>query len=618
METSNNQRWEGLMKKLSTLVHVVQRGAVLATALLLPIAGYGRSSASGATPSTVIFTLLTPPAARIAGDTIVAVVKISNNDGLVSGSYCYSGDSAALYRDTLGKGSASQPAPTITTSQGSTILNAGTDASITTPECFTNGVDTVKGVLYNAPYTDTLHQLSVNPKGVTAVTEPFKLLPGDLYTLSLESATGVHLTGTDTLVYPNGHTTIYSIGYDRYGNGRGRESSDWSVTNTLHPLTQSSNISVIYYDASNAAHNESGLVIARAARFVNGVFQDSLAADSLGIVIIGPPSSLDSAVTRDVNGGGYLDEIELYFNKPITILPSTGFTVTAGGTVFPVDSLGGVAGAGAGGETGTHFVVYLHEQQNGIPQTAWRPLVSIWGIQGAPDINNLMTKDGAGPVIWMVVKTINNPQDRKQDVVTVIFSEPIAGQGGSQFVWSTVKPSDVFSVYRLNAAQTGYDTLSTMLDSIVSFTQMVNDSTLRFSMTNGNDITTNDYMNIKVAAGQIFDARGNAPVFVNRKALVAVAVGIAAGALHVAPFVKTTQSRAGFVVTFGGYPAEQVSATVRTVQGKMVQRLSLEHGSGFLLWPYSDLRGNRVSNGLYLIEIRAGEKLIRQKVLVTG
>jgi hypothetical protein len=42
-----------------------------------------------------------------------------------------------------------------------------------------------------------------------------------------------------------------------------------------------------------------------------------------------------------------------------------------------------------------------------------------------------------------------------------------------------------------------------------------------------------------------------------------------------------------------------------------------EQDHGFLVWLYSDLRGNRVSNGLYLIEIKAGAKLIKQKVLVT-
>lgn len=415
-----------------------------------------------APPSVATFNILTPPAGRIAGDTILAVVTISNKDGLVPGTYCYYPDSAAIYQDSLGKGNT--PPPIIITDHGTnsgTINDApGTASSVA--ECFTNGVDTVKMVLYRAPYTDpsvsgidTLHQLVVNLNGVTATTGPFKLLPGDLYSLELENAAGVHLTGTDTLLYPDGHITIYSIGYDRFGNEIGRENSNWSVDGTLHGLTQNSMISQIYYDASNSTTSESGVVTARAPRFLNGVFQDSLAVDSLGIAIIGPPSSLDSAVTRDVNGDGYLDEIELYFNKPVTFpagMSGANFSIIYNGVTFNVDSIGGM---GPNGETNTHFVVYLQEDSTAQPQTEWRPLVSITGIQGSNDIKNITAKDGAGPVIWTVTKTINNPEDRTQDVVTVTFSEPIVGPKGSPFAWSTLEPSLVLTVYRLNAAGTG-------------------------------------------------------------------------------------------------------------------------------------------------------------------
>jgi fibro-slime domain-containing protein len=478
-----------------------------------------------APPSTATFNIITPPPGRIAGDTILAVVTISNHDGLVPGTYCYMGDTAGLYHDTLGKGASGlQPDPIIKTGDGTTTLNAGNGGAVTTPECFQNGVDTVKVVLYNAPYTDpltgidTLHQLSVNLRGVTAVTTPFKLLPGDLYSLQLENAAGVHLTGIDTLTYPDGHASIYSVGYDRFGNKRGRELANWSVTPTLHALTQTSMISQIYYDASNATYDESGLVFARAARFFNGTFADSLAVDSLGIYIVGPPSSLDSAVTRDVNGDGYLDEIELYFNKQVTILPGTAFTITANGVTFPVDS---VSGVGTTGSTGTHFIAYLAEQKTVPPQTAWRPLVSIAGMQGTPDISKYMSKDGAGPVIWSVTKTINNPENRTQDVVVVTFSEPITGPGGTPFSWSKVKPSDVFTVYKLKPDGT-YDTIAMALDSIMSFAELVNDSTLKFTMANGVDITANDYMNIKAITGQVYDSKGNAPVSDNRKAPVKV------------------------------------------------------------------------------------------------
>jgi hypothetical protein len=122
--------------------------------------------------------------------------------------------------------------------------------------------------------------------------------------------------------------------------------------------------------------------------------------------------------------------------------------------------------------------------------------------------------------IQAVTKTILNPEDRTQDRVTAYFSEPIMGPNGSPFAWSMLRPSTVLAVYRPNAAGTGYDTLYNVLDSIASFTQAVNDSTYTFNMTNGVDLTPNDYINIKVAAGQVFNAQGNAPVADNRKVKV--------------------------------------------------------------------------------------------------
>ena len=86
----------------------------------------------------------------------------------------------------------------------------------------------------------------------------------------------------------------------------------------------------------------------------------------------------------------------------------------------------------------------------------------------------------------------------------------------------------------------------------------------------------------------------------------------------VAPFVKMTASRTSCSIVFGGYDKVQVSAAVYSVNGKLLaQFASAASGRDCFLWNYADLHGNRVSNGLYIVEIRAGEKLIRQKVLVT-
>jgi hypothetical protein len=280
----------------SVLAATVGSGSHVAT-IQIPV-----TVTADAGPTSATFSWLTAPAARIAGDTMVGVVAIFNKDGPVPGVTCLS--KSLSCRDTISKGSG--PDPTITTNRGTAIITAASGANAA-DECFTNSVDTIKIVLFRAPFTDisagavdTLHQLFLNINGMAVTTGPFKLLPASLYSLRLENAAGAHLSGIDTLVYPDGHVTIYSVGYDRFGNKRGRELSNWSVNQTLHPLSQAGAISQIYYDASNATFDESGLIIARAARFNNGVFSDSLAADSVGVFVRGKANAVNAARSRHV------------------------------------------------------------------------------------------------------------------------------------------------------------------------------------------------------------------------------------------------------------------------------------------------------------------------------
>ena len=294
--------------------------------------------------------------------------------------------------------------------------------------------------------------------------------------------------------------------------------------------------------------DENGNLFAHAQRTltINGSTMTDTIGDSLGFYIKGPPSALDSAVTRDVNGNGYLDEIELYFSKPVTFPPgylNSNITISYISTInghlvtvpFSVDSIQAMDGSG------TKFILHLVENTTSLPnspQTAWRPYISMVGLENPSSVPMTQCKDGAGPVIWSVTKTIVSVSDRKQDVVQVIFSEPIQGPNGSQFTPATEKPSIVLVDYRKNANGT-WDTInifapslaSNGLDSlyITSFSRVVNDSTLEFVMSNGRDLTTNDYLNINTSSNQIYDNRsrttggtGVPPVEDNQKVQVKV------------------------------------------------------------------------------------------------
>jgi hypothetical protein len=442
----------------------------------------------------------------------------------VPGLYCYPATtgSSVIYQDSLGKGD--KPVPTVNTNGGSGTINQAPDRTSRVTECFNNGIDTISFTLYRAPYhnitdPDTMHELVVLLDSLSATTGPFTLLPGLLHNLQIIDGNGVHLTGIDTLNWPSGAITVYTVGYDICGNKRGRTASNWYVTGNLHQPSQPIGARQIYYDASTATGDESGLLIGRALR--SAALNDST-GDSLGIVIKGPPFVLDSAVTRDANGNGYLDEIELYFSKPVTFPDSfslTNFIIKYPATVnsqvvnvpFMVESMSLMD------SIGSKIVLHLAEDSTTLPgsaQTAWKLYITLSGLNGN-SVPSFQCSDGAGPVIWSVTKTIANVSDRKQDVVRVKFSEPIQGPNGSPFAPANTRPESVLNIFRRNADGT-WDTVHTLspapaangIDSLyINSFRPVNDSTLEFSMSNGRDLSPNDYININASAKQIFDNR---------------------------------------------------------------------------------------------------------------
>ena len=240
-----------------------------------------------------------------------------------------------------------------------------------------------------------------------------------------------------------------------------------------------------------------------------------------------PPAVLDSTITRDANGNGFLDRIELYFNKPVSIAPAfplSNIFATSHGITFTIDSIIGLLPRG---RTDAKFVLCIHEDSmslQNVPQTGWTPSVSISGMTGAGPVSNFACIDGAGPVIWKVVKTISKTDDRTTDLVTVTFSERISGIKGVAFDVST-RPESVFEVYH----EVYHNVLVApgFLDSISGFARMVNDSILEFMMTNGKDLTPNCFLSILPAAplaDKPVSGTPNAPAPGNRNAQVAVRV----------------------------------------------------------------------------------------------
>jgi len=447
---------------------------------------------SAGPPTAMEMEVLTPPGQRIAGDTIAAVVRIRNNDGLVPGQWCDS----TTYQNALGTGGGGRPNPTAD----------GAIMGTTIHECFQNGVDTVKFVLYYAPAnTDSMEKLIVVMRGISASSEPFVMHPGALSRIALEGFDGKNLDSIH-LNYPTGSKLIIAEGYDAYGNRRGPENGDWSVTGTLHAIDKGTNVPQVFYESGQVKYDEDGSIRA----VVTGP-GGAAVSDSVRVTITGQPTNLTTIVTQDANGNGYLDRLVLHFDKNVT-WPDTGaYHFTFSGTTtdpitgepvtytLTVDSVAGRNGT----KTDSVFIVYLAEPTKpgdpayGHPETNWTPKVTITGLNGVSPVTNVTATDGAGPVIWSVTKTISSPGVRSQDLVTVTFSEPI-GTNGNGFNISQA-PNSIIRVWEKRTLPDGSDTLvelTDMLTSIKDFYQVDKNISIEFYMSNSKDLTARDYLSL--------------------------------------------------------------------------------------------------------------------------
>ncbi|MBN1309441.1 MAG: fibro-slime domain-containing protein [Chitinispirillaceae bacterium] len=491
-------------------------------------------------PTDVTITIVTPPDKRIAGEPIEIALTITNRDGLVPGVYCFGEDSetVVIYTDTLGTGGRPRPFVLI----GGDTLWLGDGGN----QCFTNGRDTITTVLYYVPLdADSMHRISVTLGDLQARTIPFTIIPGPLDSLAIEYKPDQPTPVGDTLViwYPGGSKIVYAIGYDRFGNRIGPIKSDWSTDSTLHPIERATNTERIVYQADRVTDNEAGTITAVPADTALSSFQAHVF-----VKIIGPLITLENARTRDADGNGYLDRLELTFSRPVAIPEEYEFNdvlIRYRDEFFTIDSI-----IGAGGDADSVWVVVLKENVTDDPQTGWVPMVSFGRDEtiGLDSVADLVAEDGAGPVVWEVSKTITTTKDRKQDVVTVEFSEPIqrnTGEGQSisitdqiemiLYVWEAVPDS-------ADSNQVNYVLLDSMLVGIENL-QSIDERKLTFLVLNGVDIAPRHFISVRMTVSDSGDTTAyitdraeepNLPEYENQKVRVTIE-GPAPQKIDVAP-----------------------------------------------------------------------------------
>ncbi len=450
-------------------------------------------------PSEIRVRIITPQHQRVAGEQILMVVELFNEDGKVKGPWDFN---SAVYTDLLPDGG--RPKPFVLIDNDTVFLGASGK------ERFEDGVDTVPLVLYYAPMDDdSLHQITITLDGLKAVTDPFPLNAGGLHHMKIERQERIASPVGDTLIV---RTTddllqLVSIGYDIYGNRIGKENSNWSTDSILHPITGTTqNTHQIVYYLTGVKDNEYGNIIAKSST------QPTISTNVF-IKLLGPATKLISATTEDVNGNGYLDRIVLKFNKAVTLPEDASedlFRVTHGGTYFYIDSL-------KMGNTPSDSIVILYIKEDigdSSAQTGWKPVITSDGnIElGIDSILDHKSIDGAGPVITRVTDKIVSATDRKKDVVTVTFSEPIQRYDNIPLKLTDI-PSVIFYVWEKDP-QGNFQLRDSILKGIENIT-IINDSTISFVMTNGFTLSQWNYFSIKT----VVTANGDTTSLVTDKAV---------------------------------------------------------------------------------------------------
>jgi hypothetical protein len=171
------------------------------------------------------------------------------------------------------------------------------------------------------------------------------------------------------------------------------------------------------------------------------------------------------------------------------------------------------------GKTDSVWHLVIHEVVTTDPQTAWVPTISFQKIDSLQieSVTNLKTLDGAGPVVWKVTKENVSLEDRTQDIVTIVFSEPIIRAIDGSKLSTGDAPSNMFYVWELKGTTyVRVDSVLIGINNIISY----NGTTLKFRTSNGNDISSRNFISLNDSIPYVKDisgGTGNTPISRNVK-----------------------------------------------------------------------------------------------------
>jgi hypothetical protein len=301
----------------------------------------------------------------------------------------------------------------------------------------------------------TITATFVDPQSgvISVVTLNVTIAPGDPDHITIEgtqpdtkSRDDNQLTSVE-LSPPNLTRNIFAVVRDKYGNYiRGADQAVWTSAN--------SGIATVEATQSNKSQGmvaglANGQTTVSASEPTNPQIKAGTVAVTVSGIVEQRKAVLVSAVTRDIDGNGYLDQIVLSFDSLVTFpsqVQSIPIVVKYAGTTFVLDS------TSQPGQPATLHTLYLREQKTPLMQTGWKPLITIGGLPGAADIDAFEAKDGAGPVIQAAYFRQGQQLEPglsgesegtfNDDTLLIVFSEPVAWDNPTGSV-----PSDIFNYF---------------------------------------------------------------------------------------------------------------------------------------------------------------------------
>jgi len=442
---------------------------------------------------------LITPQPRKAGQPLLCEVRLFNGDGLIPGTYTLGTNGNgpnAIYSDKLGVGGAPRPYPTLKVDGVDTLLNVLNQTVFSIGEVFNGGRDTIQVVLYYAPFStdiDSSHQITFISSPLKASTALFRLVQGDLDSIVIEDANYVPLPPQTLSMTGTPSVTPYAVGYDPYGNRIGRIISTWNSTGTLTPVTDTGTYT--YITAENKPTDQAGDVCASK---INE--QGKTVTGCLPVTIIGPKKVVTSALTRDLNGNGFLDAIEFTIDRPVSAaeVSIANFTdIKYSTTRFAADSISFSA------TNPNIFTVHFSEKDTTTPQTAWKIYYSITNATTLANASQVLTTDGAGPVVWKIIRNLKNNN------VRIFLSEKVKNINNNLLTIND-NPNLTLNLYFKdpNGVMQPYDFL---IASITTYSA-ISDDMLTFILPNNIDLTPYHYMNLEIDSTLFPTATNNGSV----------------------------------------------------------------------------------------------------------